>query len=62
MKYNYVAYAIYECPKKPTEKGKYIGKTPIFQQAMDACENAKKEGKNYFIKGIQEDGTEIILL
>lgn len=58
----YIGYAIYECPARPTEYGKYIGKTPILEQAMKACEKAKVDGKNYFIKGIKADGTEIIFL
>lgn len=58
----YVAYAVYECPKNPAEYGKYIGKTPILEQAIKACENAKISGKNYFIKGIKADKTEVIFL
>ena len=58
----YKGFAIYECPEKPTEYGKYIGKTPLYEQAVTTCENAKKQGKSYFIKGIKEDGTEIVIL
>lgn len=61
MKY-YVSFAVYEAPKKPWQHGKYIGKTPILAQAVTACENAKANGRIYFIKGIKKDGTEIIIL
>lgn len=60
MKYKY--YNIYETPTTPTAKGKYIGVLPIFEQALTVCENAKKSGKSYFIKGVCSDGTEIIIL
>ena len=59
---NYIGFAIYECPKNPTEYGKYIGKTSVFEQAVTACERAKVSGKSYFIKGIQVDGTEVVIL
>lgn len=58
----YIGFNIYECPKKPTEKGKYIGKTPIYAQAKRVCENAKRNGKSYFIKGVDTNGNETILL
>lgn len=58
----YVGYAVYECPSHPTEKGQYIGKTPIYEQALTACENAKAQGKSYFIKGIKADGMEVVFL
>lgn len=58
----YVGYAVYECPKNPTEHGKYIGKSPILQQAMTACVRAKAVGKSCFIKGIKTDGTEVVIL
>lgn len=59
---NYIGFTIYECPKNPTEYGKYIGKTPVFEQAVKACETAKANGKFYFIKGIKADGTEVIFM
>ena len=58
----YITYVIYECPDNPTKKGKYIGKTPIYKQALTVCKNAKAQGKSYFIKGIKSDGTEVVLL
>ena len=58
----YVGYAIYKCPNQPTENGQYIGKTPIYEQALTACENARVHGENYFIKGIKADGAEVLFL
>lgn len=58
----YVEFRVYECPKKPNEKGKYIGKTPYIDQAAAACMSAAAYGKNYFIKGVRADGTEVLLL
>lgn len=58
----YVAYAVYECPKSPKDYGKFIGKTPLLEQAMEACEKAKQNGKSYFIKGVKADGTEVIFI
>lgn len=58
----YVAYAVYECPKSPTEYGKFIGKTPVLEQAVEACQKAKEDGKSYFIKGVKADGTEVIFI
>lgn len=59
---NYIGFAVYECPENPHEHGKYIGKTPMFEQAMTACERAKANGKNYFIKGLKADGMEVVIL
>lgn len=58
----YVEFRVYECPDKPNEKGKYIGKTPILDQAVAVCIAAKAHGGNYFIKGVRADGTEVLLL
>ena len=58
----YVEFRVYECPKKPNEKGKYIGKTPYLDQAVAACTAAKAHGGNYFVKGVRADGTEVLLL
>lgn len=59
---DYIGYAIYKCPKNPTENGEYIGKTPVLAQAVTACEIAKTQGKSYFIKGIKADGSEVVFL
>jgi hypothetical protein len=54
----YVGYEVYECPANPYEYGKYIGKTPIYEQAV----KAKEEGKNRFIKGVKHDGSRVMVL
>lgn len=58
----YISYRIYEAPAAPTEKGKYIARTPLLPQALRACEMAKERGKSWFIKGITPDGVEVLLL
>ena len=58
----YQYYKIYECPQSPTEYGEYIGKTPIIEQAVSVVETAKQKGKSYFIKGVMQDGTEVMIL
>ncbi len=58
----YISYRIYEAPVAPTEKGKYIARTPLLPQALRACEMAKERGKSWFIKGITPEGTEVLLL
>lgn len=62
MNNKYVSYEIYKTPDKPTEHGKYIGKTPILEQAQVAVENAKAEGKSYFIMGVNERGEKVLFL
>lgn len=58
----YIGYEVYECPEKPTEYGKYVGKTPLIEQALKACENAETTGKSYFIKGVRADGIKVLFL
>ena len=58
----YVGYAVYEGPSVPTQHGKYVGKTPIYEQAEAACENLAKSGKIPLMKGIKNDGTEVVFL
>lgn len=62
MTNNYIEYAVYKCPENPAEQGVYIGKTPIYEQAENVVKRAKLSGRNYFIKGIKPDGTEVIFL
>lgn len=57
MKYEYVKYEIYECPKNPTEYGKYIGSTPILEQAQAVAAKG-----NRLIKGVTADGGKVLLL
>lgn len=58
----YISYRLYECPSVPTEKGKFIARTPLLPQALRACEMAKEHGKSWFIKGVTADGAEVLLL
>lgn len=58
----YIYYKIYECPTKPTETGKYIGRTPILEQAFCAVHLAAEHGESYFVKGVKPDGTEVLFL
>ena len=58
----YIGYHIYECPNRPDECGKYYGKTPIWEQAIEVIEKGKRLGKNLFIKGVKPDGKEVIIL
>ncbi len=62
MDNKYISYRIYEAPAVPSEKGKYIARTPLLPQALRACEMAKERGKSWFIKGITPDGAEVLLL
>lgn len=58
----YVGYEIHECAQRPTDTGRYIGKTPVLAQALEVCLRAKEHGKNYFIYGIKKDGTKVLFL
>ena len=62
MENKYQAYKVYECPKQPTEHGRYVGMIQLREQAEKACSLAKQQGKDYFIKGVKADGSEVILL
>ena len=62
LKNTYVSYEIYECPKKPSANGRYVGKTPSLAQAEAVIKNAAKQGESYFIKGVKADGERILLL
>ena len=52
-----ILYEVYEGPKKPTEEGKYIGRTPILSQAEIALKHLKEKDKDGFIKVRYEDGS-----
>lgn len=58
----YVKYEVLEAPSSPTEYGTHIFTTPVYEQAVDGVRKAKEQGKIYFIKGIKEDGTKVVLL
>lgn len=54
--YTILYYEIYECPQCPTENGKYYGKTPVLEQAKAAVRNAKRDGRELFLKAVCSDG------
>ena len=54
--YKIVGYEIYECPKTPTDNGRYYGKTPLLEQAEAIVRNAKESGIQLFIKAVCSDG------
>lgn len=66
MKYTFLRFLIYECPAMPTERGRYIGQTPIEEQAINAVENHNKNRDvntpAWFIYGITPSGEKIIFL
>lgn len=59
--YTILSYEIYECPQKPTENGRYYGKTPVLEQAETVIRNAKEKGIMLFIKAVCSDGTKMYL-
>ena len=65
----YSYYEIYECPSVPTMNGKYIGATPIMEQALNARDrhNAEivhgaKAGAYWMVKGVLSNGDRIVFL
>lgn len=54
--YTVIGYELYEYPQKPTENGKYYGKTPILEQAETVVRKAKESGTQLFIKAVCSDG------
>ena len=60
MNYNYISYKVYEAPKSRTEAGKFIREFGYLEQAERLVNNSKKRGFNLFIKGVKEDGTEVL--
>ena len=58
----YKSFNVYECPEKPTDTGKFVCNTPLIKLAVVVVNRAEEEGKSYFIKGVKEDGTEVLLL
>ena len=61
-KCNVLYYGIYTYPQRPTENGKYRGKTPILEQAMGVVEAYHQKGIELFIKCFTDDGRFIYLL
>lgn len=64
---NFCFFEIWECPDKPTSKGKYVGASPISEQAFSAVERHNAEskrtgGKMWFIKGVRNNGERVTFL
>lgn len=57
-------YEIFACPSAPTERGQYIGATPIYEQAENAVTNHNRQtnGAKWFIKGVRSNGERVVLL
>lgn len=61
-------YEVYECPDGPTEKGRYIGATPMREQAEQAAARHNAEvwhgaaGSAWFVRGVRSDGTRVTFL
>lgn len=58
----YKTFEVFDEPKSPKEYGKPVGHTPIYDQAVKACQIASEQGKHYGIAGITEDGRRIVFL
>lgn len=65
----YAWYEVYECPSAPSDSGRYIGATPVKEQAFSAAErhNAEirhraKTGKFWFVKGVLHSGERVTFL
>ena len=55
--YKVLNYEVYRGPDRPQDDGKYIGRTPIKEQALNAVKKAKEQGLVYYIKAWCSDGT-----
>lgn len=54
--YKILYYEICEYPQKPTDNGKYYGKTPVLEQAETIIRKAKESGIMLFMKVVCSDG------
>ena len=62
MRNDYIKFKVYEAPKSRTEAGKFIREFSYIEHATRFVENSKKRGWNFFIKGVTEDGTEVLFV
>lgn len=69
MNYTFLRYLIYECPGYPGASGRYIGQTPIEEQAVSAVKNHNERRAEdgyscpaWFIYGITPSGEKVIFL
>lgn len=60
--HTFVRYDIYQAPDTPTDRGTFIGSTPIPEQAEGAVIAAARRGLLYFMKGITANGAEWYLM
>lgn len=60
--YKVDSFEIYTGPEKPTEHGKYYGKTPILEQAINVVEQSFKNGKTMYIAVRLTDGNQLFIL
>lgn len=58
----YICFEVWEGSKDPKAHGKYIGKTPIFEQAIGAVKESAKRGVICFLKGVRADGVKVYLI
>ena len=56
MNNNYIGFEIHYPAERPQDTGKYLGKTPIFEQALKAAQSIG--GALY---GITPDGTRVFI-
>lgn len=69
MSNTFLRYLVYECPASPGTSGRYIGQTPIKEQAVSAVNNHNErraeDGYTYpawFIYGLTPSGEKVIFL
>ena len=62
LKGTYVKYAIYIAPTSPRQAGRLLCTTPNLDTAIGIMERADEEGRNYLMKGVKEDGTEVLFI
>ncbi len=62
LQQEYKMFNVYECPQSPTESGTFITSTPLVKLAVAVVNRAEEQGKSYFIKGVKEDGTEVLFV
>ena len=64
----YSFFEVYACPSAPTEKGSYIGASPVYEQAQGAVDRHNAEirrgaaGSAWFVRGVRSDGTRVTFL
>ena len=55
----YIKFEVWAAASTPTGRGTFIGSTPIYEQAVNACRGAKKNGKTWFIRGVLPSGEKV---